>query len=552
MTLLNRILGRPVQANTQASEAQDKSATTASKASAAAPANALPTPSVLNPFKSNFVDRPTHRNSVQLTGDAAPGAHVRKAGAAKSEPRGGTVSGSVLPNLPIRDHQTTTSTLTLGDGGTLRDLELQLDIRHTRQRDLVVSLTSPSGTSVTLIDRMGDHTDDIIGRFDASAFAGESAAGEWTLTVEDKAKRGTGELRGWGLSGATAPNEAPPASEVPGTGAPVEIGEPAPPVALKGPPVIVVLDGGVEATHMDLKDAMWRNPLEIEGDGVDNDGNGYVDDVHGINVARVNGEVAAGKGTDHGTHVAGIIAAADNGKGNTGIAAGAAEIMAIGGLYEGSSLLDNFEAAVDYVIDQKSRGVNVRILNASFGDDVRDPADLARWDKATKRLLDADILVVAATANGYGSDMDQVPGDRPSNSDYPNVLVVAALDRKLEKLANFSSYGAKSVDLAAPGDEILSTVPRGRWAPMGGTSMATPHVAATAARMLEVNPNLKAPELAELIKQTVELDEDLTGKVLTGGKLDIAAAVKAARDLLPKDVDAEPSEVARQAVVNWG
>lgn len=546
MTLLNKILGRPVHSTSQTSSAP--AATSPQQHSApSAPAANLPAPSARNPFKSNFVDRPAKAHTTLLTGESAAPPKGAGQPPVRAESKGAPIAGLVLPNLPIRDHETTTSKLTLASGGTIEDLQLQLDIRHTRQRDLVVSLTSPAGTSVTLINRMGDHTDDIIGRFDASAFAGESAEGEWTLTVEDKALRGKGELRGWGLTGTTQVGESTPAPELPGTG---EIGEPAPPVPLKGPPVIAVLDGGVQASHMDLKDAMWRNEGEIEGDGIDNDENGYVDDVHGINVATVNGDVDKGDGTDHGTHVAGIIAAADNGKGNTGVAAGKVQLLAIGGIYEGSSAINNFEAAVDYVIDQKTRlGVNIRILNASFGDEVRDPKELERWDAASKRLLDADILVVAATANGYGSDMDEVPGDRPSNAPHANVLVVASLDRKLEKLANFSSFGAKSVDLAAPGQDILSTVPKGRWAPMSGTSMATPHVSATAALMLEANPGLTAVELADLIKKTVALDDDLKGKVLTGGKLDIEAAVKAARDLLPRDAAVDASDSAR--VVDW-
>lgn len=533
MTLINKLLGRPVHTNRPSqSAAQPRPERPAANDAAAGPKASQ----AGSPYASNYVDRPLHAARPQLTGDAARPQTSESGPEAKGTP----FSGSVLPNLATIDKQTVTSTLTLDQGGSIQDLQLQLDIRHTRQRDLVVSLTSPAGTTHTLINRMGDHSDDIIGNFDASAFAGEELAGEWTLSVEDKVRNGRGEIRGWGLSGTTRAAE----TEVPSTDAPGGVETPKDPAAPKGPPVVVVLDGGVEATHMDLKDAMWRNAGEIEGDGIDNDENGYVDDVFGINVAAKNGAVADGDGTDHGTHVAGIIAAADNQKGNTGVAAGRAQVMAIGGIYEGNELIDNYEAAVDYVIDQKvNKGVNVRIVNASFGEDVKDPAELARWDAATRRLLAEDILVVAATANDYGSDMDKVPGDRPSNSDLPNVLVVASLDKKLEKLANFSSQGAKTVDLAAPGQDILSTVPRGRWSQMSGTSMATPHVAATAALMLEANPGLKATELAELIKKTVELDEDLTGKVLTGGKLDIAAAVKAARDLLPADLD--------EAVVDW-
>jgi subtilisin family serine protease len=218
--------------------------------------------------------------------------------------------------------------------------------------------------------------------------------------------------------------------------------------------------------------------------------------------------------------------------------------MAIGGMYEGADSITNFEAAVDYMVEQKSKGVNIRVVNASFGEDVRDARELERWSAATRKLLDADILLVAATANGYGSNMDKTPGDRPANADFPNVVVVASLDRKQEKLANFSSYGPTTVDLAAPGEDIVSTIPRGKWDEMSGTSMATPHVAAAAALMFAANPELKATQVAELLLKTAVKDPDLAGKVLTGAKLDVKAAVKAAEALGPQDA-------GNDRVVTW-
>src|SRR5690606_38650425 len=119
--------------------------------------------------------------------------------------------------------------------------------------------------------------------------------------VRDGAHGDTGTLRGWSLEG---------------TGEASEVEAPGPKKPLEGPPVVVVIDGGIETSHTDLRDAMWVNPKEIAGDGIDNDKNGYVDDVHGINVNRVDGALDADDGVDHGSHVAGIIAAADNNKGN--------------------------------------------------------------------------------------------------------------------------------------------------------------------------------------------------------------------------------------------
>jgi subtilisin family serine protease len=295
-----------------------------------------------------------------------------------------------------------------------------------------------------------------------------------------------------------------------------------------GVPVIAVFDGGVDTRHTDLDGAMWTNPGEVAGDGLDNDGNGLEDDLHGFNVGFDSGEPMQGAGTDHGTHVAGIIAAEDNGEGNTGVAAGKAQILSVGGLYDGKDLLTNFERAVDYVVDMKSKGANIRAVNASFGDEYRDAASQARWKSAVQKLADADILLVAATANGNGSNMNKV-ADFPANMDLPNVITVASMDKRNDKLASFSSHGDKVVELAAVGEDVLSTVPGNRWEEMSGTSMATPRVAATAALMFAENPDLTAAQVRDLLVKTVELDPDLKGKVSTGGKLDLDAAVAAAR-----------------------
>ncbi|MET0403596.1 MAG: S8 family peptidase, partial [Cystobacter sp.] len=299
-------------------------------------------------------------------------------------------------------------------------------------------------------------------------------------------------------------------------------------VAPSGPPVVAVFDGGVDWSHPDLQDSLWTNPGEIAGDGLDNDGNGIADDLHGFNVGFGSGDPFQGEGTDHGTHVAGIIGAADNGKGNTGVAAGKAQVLSVGGLYDGADLLTNFERSVDYVVDLKNKGANVRVVNASFGDEYRDAASQKRWKDSVQKLADADILLVAATANGNGSNMNKVK-DFPANLDLPNVLTVASMDRNNDKLARFSSHGDKVVEMAAVGEDVLSTMPGGGWEEMSGTSMATPLVAGTAALMFVENPKLTAAEVRDLLVATTEKDPDLKGKVSSSGKLDIDAAVAAAR-----------------------
>jgi subtilisin family serine protease len=297
------------------------------------------------------------------------------------------------------------------------------------------------------------------------------------------------------------------------------------------PPVFVVMDGAVQVDHPDLDSAMWVNPNEIAGDGIDNDSNGVVDDLHGFNVARGDANLTVGAARDHGTHIAGIVAAEDNGQGNTGIAAGKAKIMSVGGIYDRNDLLVNFERAVDYVVRMKlEHGVNIRVVNASFGRTER-PQDVARWQAAIQRLADADILLVAATANGNGSNMNNVR-DMPANVDLPNVITVASMDRTNERLASFSSHGDRVVELAAVGDNVLSTIPGGGWGRKSGTSMATPTVGAAATLLFSINPNLTAVQARDILLRTVAVDPDLAGKVSTGGKLDIDAAVAAAQGTL--------------------
>jgi subtilisin family serine protease len=297
-------------------------------------------------------------------------------------------------------------------------------------------------------------------------------------------------------------------------------------------PVVVVFDGGVDHSHTDLDDAMWRNPGEIADDGLDNDGNGYVDDVFGAHVATLSGEPFQGRFTEHGTHVAGIIAAEDNLSGNTGIAAGRAEVMSVSGIFEGDPI-GATERAVDYVLRMKQEyGVNVRVLNVSWGIERPRPDEVEAYERIFRKLADADILVVAATSNsGRDTDGESVV---PAYLELPNVITVAAMDRNNDKLFPLSSFGATEVDIAAPGENILSTVPSrppflNPHHIRSGASMAAPHVAGAAALLFEANPQLTAIEVRDILLATAAPDPDLVGKVATGGKLDVSAALHCVR-----------------------
>jgi len=223
----------------------------------------------------------------------------------------------------------------------------------------------------------------------------------------------------------------------------------------------------------------------------------------------------------HGTHCAGIIGA--EGNNNFGIAGinWNVQIMPLKFLGAGGSgtTKDAIEA-INYVIDRKQKGVNVRIISASWGSTQRSKA----LSDAIKRAGDEGILFVAAAGNN-GDDSDKRP-HFPAGYDLPNMVSVAALDRN-DRLASFSNYGAKSVHVAAPGKEILSTWLNGEFYVASGTSMATPEVSGVAALILATDPNMSVKELRTRLFNSVDKLDSLKGKVSTGGRINAAKAVGA-------------------------
>ncbi|MGE0725573.1 MAG: S8 family serine peptidase, partial [Alphaproteobacteria bacterium] len=280
------------------------------------------------------------------------------------------------------------------------------------------------------------------------------------------------------------------------------------------PLVVAVIDTGVDYTHPDLDANVWTNPGEVAGNGVDDDGNGYVDDVHGWDF--VNNDANPIDDHGHGTHVAGTIGAeGDNGIGIAGIA-WSVEIMALKFLNaSGSGFTSGAIAALNYAVAN-----GAKISNNSWGG--------GDYSQALKDAIDAagaaDHLFVAAAGNN-GRDIDALPA-YPAAYDAANVISVAATDDE-DKLASFSNYGAVNADLAAPGVSILSTY-RGGYGFMNGTSMATPHVTGAAALVWAENPSLTAVEVKQILLDTVDPLAALAGKVATGGRLNLDAALAAA------------------------
>lgn len=284
--------------------------------------------------------------------------------------------------------------------------------------------------------------------------------------------------------------------------------------------VVAVIDSGVDISHPDLNDNIWTNPDEIPDNGIDDDKNGYVDDVHGWDFFNNNASVFdAADGDRHGTHVAGTIAAeGNNDVGVTGVN-WRAKVMPLKFIGPEVGYTSGAIAALDYAVAE-----GVKVSNNSWG---RFPFSQSMLD-AIKRADAAGHLFVASAGNA-GVDTDATP-HYPSGYDSPNVVSVAASDQN-DSLAVFSNangasnYGTTSVDLAAPGDYILSTTPGNTYSYFEGTSMAAPHVAGVAALVKAQYPALDDAGIKIKILSSVDKRTNLTSKVASGGRLNAARAL---------------------------
>jgi subtilisin family serine protease/subtilisin-like proprotein convertase family protein len=283
-----------------------------------------------------------------------------------------------------------------------------------------------------------------------------------------------------------------------------------------GHTIVAVVDTGVDYTHPDLAANMWRNPGEIPGDGIDNDGDGIVDDVYGANFVSNTGNPM--DDNEHGTHVAGIIGAVgNNGVGVTGVA-WHTQIMAVKFMdASGSGYTSNAVRAINYAV---AHGATV--LNNSWGGGGAD-ATLANAIGAAKNA--GAIFVAAAGNSGANNDTSSF---YPANyiTQYDNVVTVAAVDRT-GALASFSNYGPTRVTLAAPGVSILSTLPNNSYGSLSGTSMATPFVTGAIALLRDQHPDWTYSQVIAKLKSSVDVLPGLAGKVSTGGRLNVAKMLDA-------------------------
>lgn len=276
--------------------------------------------------------------------------------------------------------------------------------------------------------------------------------------------------------------------------------------------IVAVIDTGVDYHHPDLAGNIWTNPGEVAGNGIDDDGNGYIDDIHGFDFVNYDGDPMDDH--FHGTHVAGTIAASGNNNSGVVGVCWTATIMPVKFLDAGGGGWTS--DAINAILYATQMGA--RILSNSWGGGGFSQALMDAIEVSNS----ANAVFVAAAGNS-SSNNDFYP-NYPSSYEVANVIAVAATDR-FDNLASFSNYGSLSVDLAAPGVDVFSTAPGNSYLTLNGTSMATPHVSGAAALLLSEYPGLSNIEIKTVLMNNVDLLPGGDGFVLSGGRLNIARAM---------------------------
>jgi subtilisin family serine protease len=283
---------------------------------------------------------------------------------------------------------------------------------------------------------------------------------------------------------------------------------------------VAILDTGIDYTHEDLAPNMWKNTGEIPENGIDDDENGFIDDVHGIDT--YNNDSDPMDDNNHGTHCAGIVGAVgDNSSGGSGVNWDV-RLMALKFIgANGSGGIFDAIRALEYGVEN-----GADIINASFGTSY--PSALLRH--AIEEAGEKGVLFVAAAGNS-ARDIDTIPM-YPAAYDLDNIISVGAEDQN-GNLAWFSNYGEIGVDLVAPGEKILSTVRNGGYQQFSGTSMAAPHVSGVAALLLSKQPEFSFYELKTEIMETALSSPAFHGMTRTSGILSAYRALAGIRDAAP-------------------
>lgn len=283
---------------------------------------------------------------------------------------------------------------------------------------------------------------------------------------------------------------------------------------------IGIIDEGYMYTHVDLAANAGKNPGEVAGNGVDDDGNGYVDDVYGWDFDGNNSSVYDGTTDDHGTHVAGTIGAV--GGNGIGVAGVVWNVKLLSGKFLGrrGGTTANAIKAVDYFTDLKTRhGLNIVATSNSWGGGGAS----ALLEAAIGRANNAGILFIAAAGNSTLNC--ETSACYPAEYPNPNVIAVASIASN-GTISSFSNYGSTTIDIGAPGSGIWSTVPgknnASAYASYSGTSMATPHVSGAAALYASINPGATAAQIKNAILTQGIATASLAGKTATGKRLNVS------------------------------
>lgn len=281
-------------------------------------------------------------------------------------------------------------------------------------------------------------------------------------------------------------------------------------------PIIAVVDTGVDLKHPDLAANLWINPGEIPDNGIDDDGNGVIDDVNGYDAVHQTGNPQDDYG--HGTHCAGTIGAVgDNDQGVVGVN-WQARLMPVKMMQNGEGTVADTVRAIAYATQ-----MGARITSNSYG---------GGYNEAERDAFESSPLLHLCAAGNEANDNDvspYYPEDRPVGypASYPfeNIIAVGASDKR-DRLARFSNYGPRNVDLAAPGTGTLSTVPGGGYEEKSGTSMATPHVAGVAGLIATLYPQASNEQIRTRLLANVDQLPDLRDKVASGGRLNASLALE--------------------------
>ena len=295
--------------------------------------------------------------------------------------------------------------------------------------------------------------------------------------------------------------------------------------------IVAVVDTGVDHNHEDLKDIMWVNNKEIPGNGIDDDGNGYIDDVHGINTLVRDAEGRATMNTMaghwHGTHVAGTIAATqNNGVGIAGVAHNV-KIMAIRTVPDDADELDS-DIVEGFLYAAK---MGAKVINCSFGKKVNEGGMVVR--DTINTISKNGVLVVVSAGNDSMGPFSWANNDKnpkyPASFDSENMMVIASTTSS-GAFSSFTNIGPMTVDVASPGSNIYSTINNNKYSMASGTSMAAPNASGVAAMVMGYYPNLKNTTVKKLLMETSTKVSEFKGKIVSGGRLNLKAALEEARN----------------------